>query len=194
MTGAQVIADVNRQADSTSAHIGFGLEVIGFVFMAIFLAWLCDALKRHGALAWLSTLALVGGVTTLAVKLASGAPVIALMSDRKVVDDQTALVLSDMNSAAFVITFVTFGIFMIGVGLAVLDSGMLGKVAGWSAVAIGAAGIVVPVSTSLDPFTSNPVPFLLGLVWVLVVSIKLAVRGPRKTQDAGAVAGVPVHA
>ena len=58
----------------------------------------------------------------------------------------------DQNSAGFVITFLTFGIFMVGVGLAILDSGVLGRVAGWLAVVIESAFAV--------SFDVNPVPFL----------------------------------
>lgn len=90
--------------------------------------------------------------TTLAVKIASVLPVIAATIDRGQISATTARVLVDQNSAGFVITFLTFGIFMVGVGLAVLDSGVLGRVAGWLAVVIESAFAV--------SFDVNPVSFL----------------------------------
>ena len=47
-----------------------------------------------------------------------------------------------------------------------------GIVVGVLTIAAGTAGIV-------DPAGYVPIPFLLGLVWVLATSVVLAVRGPR---------------
>jgi drug/metabolite transporter (DMT)-like permease len=69
---------------------------------------------------------------------------------------------------------------MLGLGAAVLASGLLGRFAGWSAIVLGVAGLAVVVTaSSLD---ANPMPFLLGLLWVLVASVRLAWRGPRRVR------------
>lgn len=191
-TGAQVLAHVGRQADSASAQIGMTMEILGFVGFAFFVPWLYTALRRAGS-GWPAAVALVGGTTTLAVKIGSGAAAITLMTDRERVDPQMAMVLNDLNGAAFVITFITFGIFMLGAGLALLESRLAGRFAAWSAVVLGVAGILVTLVSKADPVNSNPMPFLLGLLWILVVSVRLAVRAPR--EDARAVpAGAPAHA
>ena len=94
-------------------------------------------------------------------------------------DPTAARVLTDMNSGAFAISLVTFAAFMLATGLAVLASGFLGKVAGWIAVASGVLGVVLTLVSRIDPASVNPIPFLVGLLWVLVVSIRLAWKGPR---------------
>ena len=191
-TGAQVLAHVGKQADSASAQIGMTMEILGFVGFALFVPWLYAALRRAGA-GWPAAVALVGGTTTLAVKIGSGATALTLITDRGRVDPQTAMVLNDLNGAAFVITFITFGIFLLGAGLALLESRLVGRFAAWSAVALGVAGILLTLVTQADPINSNPIPFLLGLLWILVVSVRLAVRAPRV--DAQAVpTGAPAHA
>jgi hypothetical protein len=177
-TGTKDLATLANQVTSGTARTGQAMEIIGMVAFAFFLAWFVHLLRRMGgAAAWLSTTALVGGVTTLAVKIASVLPVIAATVDRNQISATSARVLVDQNNAGFVITFLTFGIFMVGAGLAVLGSGVMGRVAGWSAVVIGALGIIeTAVAVSLDV---NPMPFLLGLVWILAVSVRLAWKGPR---------------
>jgi hypothetical protein len=174
-TGADVITQANREAHRLSSHIGFGMEVLGFVALAAFLAWFADRLARAGA-GWLSGLFLVGGLSTMVVKLASVGPEVAIHTERATIDPHLALVLADIGGAAFVVSFVTFGILMLGAGFAVLHTGLLGKATGWSAVILGVAGIALPVASNLDPYDTNPMPFLLGLLWILVVSIRLAVR------------------
>ena len=69
--------------------------------------------------------------------------------------------------------------FLLAAGLGILASGLLGRVAGWSGVLIGASCLLVTLATRVDPVQTNPVPFLAGLLWTLAVSITLAWRGPR---------------
>lgn len=183
-TGAQVIEQTKRTADSTSASIGLSLELLSFVAFAFFVAWLHGHLRRSGA-GWLAGVAAVGGVTTLAIKLGSAAPMITLFAERKTIDPELAKILNLLNGASFVITFVSFGVLLLGAGLAGLASGGLGPISSWIAVVLGAAGIVLPIATKLDPWNTNPIPFLLGLLWVLVVSIRLGVsrRAPERVQE-----------
>jgi hypothetical protein len=183
-TGAQVIDQTNRMADSTSASIGFGLELLGFVAFAFFIAYLHGHLRKAGA-DWLAGVAAVGGVLTLAIKLGSAAPMVTLVAERKTIDPDLAKILNLLNGASFVITFISFGVMLLGAGLAGLASGGLGRITSWIAVGLGAVGIVLPELTKMDPYNTNPIPFLLGLVWVLVVSIRLGVtrRAPERIQE-----------
>jgi hypothetical protein len=138
------------------------------------------ALRRRGASAeWLAGVAGVAGVVSLAMKLASTAPILAGELDHGQLSPTFARVLADMNGASFVTAFLPFGVFLLASGLAILGSGWLGRVSGWTAVVIGVLGIVVPLLTHLSPVDTNPMPFLFGLLWVLVVSVRLAWRGPR---------------
>ena len=174
----QVLQYVDHSLHSTPAHIGTAMEIIGFVAFAFFLGWLGPFLRRAGGPAvWLGNVAVIGGVATLAVKIGSVGPELALEAERSHVSGSLALLVYAMAGAGFVLSFLTFAIFMLGAGASILSSGALGRVTGWLAVLLGVAGLAVVATTaSLD---ANPVPFLLSLVWILVVSVRLAWRGPR---------------
>lgn len=193
-SGAKDLADL-ASSPSVTERIGFTMEFLGFLAFMFFLGWLVHALRlRGGPAAWLGGTAGVAGIVTLSVKVASAMPVAAGRLDHAGMSPATARILTDMNSAAFVITFLTFGTFLLAGGLAILTSGLLGRFAGWSAVVIGALSIVLTVLTQADPVDTNPMPFLAGLVWVLVVSVRLAWKGPRETADETVGARVPVTA
>jgi hypothetical protein len=164
---------------TVAQEVGFVMELGGFLAFLFFLGWFAQALRaRGGAAAWLGGVVSAAGITTLAVKLASAASILTGELDHRELDPTTARILSDLNGASFVITFLPFAAMILAAGCAVLSGGLLGRVAGWTGVLIGAAGIVVPLLTRLDPVSSNPMGFLLGLLWVLVVSTVLGTRGP----------------
>lgn len=168
--------------------IGFGLEFGGMLSFLVFLGWFAAFLRSRGGPApWLGSVAGLAGGVTIAVKLASVMPMGAGELDHGVLSPALARVLVDMNGAAFVLTFLTFGVFMLASGLAILSSCALGRFAGWTAVVIGAAGVVLTLATGVDPVSTNALPFILGMLWVLVVAIRLAVRAPRSAPEARAV-------
>ncbi|HET7357596.1 MAG TPA: hypothetical protein VFJ09_13050 [Nocardioidaceae bacterium] len=170
---------------SVTQSIGFGLEFTGMLSFLVFLGWFAWFLRSRGGPApWLSSVAGLAGGVTIAVKLASVMPMGAGDLDHAVLTPALARVLADMNGAAFVLTFLPFGVFMLATGLAILSSRALGRIAGWTAVVIGAAGVVLTLATGVDPVATNALPFMLGMLWVLVVAIRLGVRPPRPVPDA----------
>jgi hypothetical protein len=187
-TGQQDLADFSR-SPGLAENIGFTLELLGLLAFMFFLGWFVSSLRRRGGSAeWLAGVAGLAGVVTLAVKLGSAAPILTGEVDHGQLSPTFARVLADMNGSAFVVTFLPYGVFLLASGLAILGSGWLGRVSGWTAVVFGALGIVVPLLTHLDPAGTNPMPFVLGMLWVLVVSVRLAWRGPRTpTVDAPTV-------
>lgn len=165
--------------------IGFGLEFTGLLSFLVFLGWFAWFLRSRGGPApWLGSVAGLAGGVTIAVKLASVMPMGAGDLDHAVLTPALARVLADMNGAAFVLTFLPFGVFMLAAGLAILTSHALGRVAGWTAVVIGAAGIGLTLATGVDPVSTNPMPFVFGMLWVLVIGIRLGVRPPRPAPEA----------
>lgn len=178
-SGAKDLADF-AASPSASRVVGETMEVLGFLAFIVFIGWLTQTLRdRGGAAGWLAGTASIAGTITLAVKIASILPMAAGLLDPKEISATTARVLTDMNNAGFVITFLPFGVFLVAVGAAILSSGLLGKVAGWFAVVIGTLGVLLTLVTRMDPVNTNPMPFLAGLVWILVISVRLAVKGPR---------------
>jgi hypothetical protein len=131
-------------------------------------------------------------VITLAVKMASAAPMWVGYLDHGELTPAVARVLMDMNGAAFVLTFLPYGMFVASTGAAFLTAGFLGRVAGWTGVVIGALMVVATMATGANPVDTNVMPFLLGLLWLLVIGIRLAWRGPRipTTEPVGSSAPV----
>lgn len=178
-SGAKDLADF-ATAPTISQRIGISLELAGFLALAIFLAWLVHALRERGGRApWLGSAAGVFGVITLAVKMASGAPMWVGQLDHRELTPALARVLMDLNGASFVLTFLPYGMFVALAGAAFLAGGFLGRVAGWTGVVIGGLMVLATLVTQADPINTNVMPFLAGLLWLLVVGVRLAWKGPR---------------
>jgi hypothetical protein len=179
-SGAADLADFAAAAHPTATRaLGETMEILGLLVLPFFLGWLAHRFAERGA-GWLGTVAALAGGITLAVKIASFMPMGAGILNANELDPTTARVLSDMNSEAFVVTFLTFGVFLAAAGLGILASGLLGRVAGWFGVVIGVLCVGLTVLTRVDPLNTNPMPFLAGLLWLLVVSVRLGVWGPRR--------------
>ena len=176
-SGARVLRDVEHQVNSAAATTGFVMEVLGFTLFLVFLGYLAAVLRsRRAEPDVMAGTAVIAGVVMLAVKLASAAPMGALMMDRHQVSPLLARVLADINSVAFVISWIPMGVFITALALALRTAGLAGRPTMYSGVVIGLAGVVLGVIGTQDPVNANPVPFLLGLVWTLVVSVRLAIR------------------
>lgn len=207
-TGAAVLRDAARHADSRAATAGFALEVVGFVLFLGFLGYLAGtfaASRPAGEDAVPANIpgatAIVAGVTALAIKLGSAAPAVALMMDRHQLEPTMARVLNDINGAAFVLSWLPTAVFVGAAGVALQRAGLVRRVLGWSGAALGVVGVPLAVVGLNDPVSANPLAFLLGVLWVLAVSIRLTVR-PRTASEAAraaasrepVAAGVPARA
>jgi hypothetical protein len=160
--------------------IGFSLEVLGLAAFMFFLGWLVSTLRgRGGAWSWLAGVAGVAGTLALAVKLGSFLPMLAGVADHRDLTPGLARVLFDMNSAGFVLFTFPYAVFMIGAAGALLASGYVGKVLGISGIVIGVAGVFIQLPTQFDPVNGNVLPWILGMLWTLVLGVRLAWKGPR---------------
>lgn len=193
-SGAKDLAAFSAPSGAAD-RLGFTMEFLGFLAFIFFLGWLVQALRARGdAAAWLAAAAGVAGTVTLAVKVASVMPFSAGYLDHGEISPSMARILVDMNSVAFTLTFLTFGTFLVATGAAILASGFLGRVAGWTAIVFGGVGIVLTLATKVDPVSTNPMPFLAGLLWLLVISIRLVWKGPRAAAPVPAEHRVAVSA
>lgn len=179
---------------SGSHQVGVSLELLGFCLMAVFVARLFTVLRdAEGPGRWLSGLALVGGLTTLAVKLGSAAPFVVGLAVTDLPAEQARLLL-DLNDAAFLIAAMTSGLLVLGTAGCALGSGLLPR---WLAVLglpIGALAVLGSLApTSLDGGPGVP-GFLLGLLWLAAVSVLLAVRRAPSSADAISRVGAPARA
>lgn len=193
-SGAKDLADFSSNPSAAQAA-GFTMEVVGFLAFMFFLGWLVDTLRRRASAApWLADTVGVAGVIMLAVKIASAMPLLAGRLDHAELSAGAARVLTDMNNAAFVLTFLPFGVFVAATGAAILTTRLLGKVAGWTGVVIGSLTVAATLATRIDPVNTNVMPFLAALLWVLVIGVRLAWKGPRSAAPETTATPVPVVA
>ena len=189
-TGVRVLRDAERHAQSGQATAGFVLEVLGFALLIAFLGYLAAMFARaRFADDWSPTLAataVVSGITMVAIKLGSAAPVVALTMDRHDLDPTLARVLNDINGAAFVLTWLPTAIFVGTTAVALRQAGLVGRPIAWTGALLGLVGVPLAVVGLHDPASANPMAFLLGLLWVMVVSGRLATRrGPQVDERPG---------
>ena len=171
-TGEQILRDVAHQASSTTFTAGFVLEALGFAAFIGFLGYLAGVLRRvpgRGPGGIAAGTAIVSGSVMLAVKLGSAAPLGALAIDHGHISPQLAQVLNDMSGVAFVISWLPFAIFTGAAAAGLHRASLVGRPTAYSGLALSIAGVH-------DPLGANPLAFLLGLAWLLAVSVRLAVR------------------
>jgi hypothetical protein len=190
-TGEQVLRDAAHQVSSASVTVGVVLEVLGFAAFLAFLGYLADVLRRtaggrRGSIA--AGAGIVSGAVMVAVKLGSAAPVVTLWVDHGHISPQLALVLNDLSGVAFVISWLPFSIFIAAVAAALHRAGLVGRPTAYSGLVLGAAGLVLSIISVHDPINANPLAFLLGLLWLLVVSVRLVIR-PGSGASAGKASG-----
>jgi hypothetical protein len=198
-TGEQVLRDVAHQASSATVTVGFVLELLGFAAFIVFLGYLADVLRRRvpgrgpGGIA--AGTAIVSGAVMLAVKLGSAAPIEVVSIDQGHISPQLAQVLNDMSGVAFVISWLPFAIFIAAAAAGLHRAAQVGRPTAYSGLALGAAGLALSIAGVHDPLGANPLAFLLGLAWLLAVSVRLAVRpGTRITSGMTAEPRVAVSA
>ena len=172
-TGRQDIDYVHWLAGTSSAQFGVTMELMGFAAFVLFVGYLCTRVHRAG---WLAAAAAVGGAVAVAVKVASGAPIVVGYLLRDEMSDEMARVLADLNGAAFVLDWLPTGLFVACAGGAALVSGTIGRILGWGGVAVGTASVVSAAVTGVHVLSANVVPFLLCLLWILAISVRLGVR------------------
>ncbi len=172
-TGQQDIDSLHWLAGSTSAQVGVTLELLGFAAWMLFVGYLCTRVRAGG---WLATAALAGGVVSIAVKLASAAPMFAGYVLRDDLSPETARVLSDMNGVSFVVDWLPVGLFVACAAGAALATGTLGRVLGWGGVVAGTVTVVTTAVTGVHVLAANPLPFLFCLLWILAVSVRLGIQ------------------
>jgi hypothetical protein len=159
--------------EGTNTGLGFGIEMLGYVALASFLAYVTTTLR--GPRPWAVTLTLIGGVSMLAMKLSGWAAVLATTQSEVASDTAAALTLID--ESAFVLGWLPHGLFVIGLAAAAVMAGRLPAWLGWVGAVLGSAEIAAVVVLTDEP---TVIPYLLALLWIIAASIVLAVRGRRR--------------
>ncbi len=184
-SGERHLANMQWLSEHTSAQVGISLELLGLTLMIVFVAYLTTRLQGAG---WLATAALAGGVAEVVIKLGSGATVFAAYLLREDLSPQTAQMLFDINGAAFVITWLPMGLFVACAAAAGLMTGVLRRILGWGGVVAGVSCVLVTAATGVEVLSANFVPFLLCVLWTLLVSLRL---GAARTNGSSAESATP---
>lgn len=179
-SGEQVLSDLRRTAESTSADIGLGLALLGFAAFAVFLGYLYGVLRRaEGQGSWLPAAAVFAGLAALVIKWGSGSFVGAALLRKDEISPDLARTLSDLDGAAFWVSWLPYAVFVGLTGVAIIRTGFVPRAFGWVGVVLGVAGVATSVSFDVAVSGIGAGPYLLSVIWVLAVSVVLAVRGPR---------------
>lgn len=150
--------------------LGFTVEMLGYVALAGFIAWAVATLR--GAVEWAAMLALFGGATMIAIKLGGWAAVHA--ANQAATAPEVAAGLVALDESAWVLAWLPYGLFIAGLSVAALRARRLPRPVAWLGVVLGLSCMAaVPISTS-EPF---PLPWMISLVWLIVASIILVLRG-----------------
>lgn len=177
LIGNSIVSGVTFDADPATFRVGAGLEWVGFALFAAFVAHLYTDLSRHDD-SWLPTAALIGGIATIAVKLSTSAAWLVTATMRvgelSTEMDQT---LDDIGGVGFKMTFFTFGLLLIAASASLLRSRLTARWIGWTGLVLGTADMAT-VNLDFDSDISV-LPFLLSLLWLIVLSIVLVVRQSR---------------
>ena len=187
---AQAIGAWWRAHEVTNADWALAfVELFALLCFPIFVVVLAWVLQRaDGGRTWLPWAVLAMGLLSAVVKLASGAPMFALLwrADNGI-SDGLAAAMTDMNGAAFVLTWAIDSIMLAAAGGVILSTRCLPRWLGWWAL------VTAPLLLATVPFAfSGPPTFLLALIWIVATSITLVVRGDR--EPAIAPAGIAVTA
>jgi hypothetical protein len=180
-----VFAIVLTVANGDGSHAFSGPRAVaGIAALTLFvpfIGYLCSLLRAaEGTGGWLASTALAAGVTGITLKLASGAPELAI--HRAHVADGTRLhkVLEEMGGGATVLSLYPLAIFCAATAVVALRTGALprwlGAGAAVAAVALAVNGAVL--GTSFVP------ALLLFALWTLLTSLHLVRRNRQRRVSA----------
>jgi hypothetical protein len=169
--------------DGPLARAGYALVVLSFVAFIVFLAFLHRILREaEGPGGWVATLALGAGLVYAAVRFAAQPPrMVAFYRDD--LTRESARTLVDLNDTAFVSSGLMLGLFVAAAAWVFLVHRVLTRWIGWVGLVSGVLAVAAGVVGMAYPAGYFPVPFLAGLLWILVVSVLLTVR-PRRAVGA----------
>lgn len=177
--GPGVLADLQRD-QSVVNIVGLSMELLGWVMLVMFLGYLYRVLQRaEGPDGWLAPVAFGSGLIMVSLKLGSVAPLTAAWSRRDDLTVTTASSLRDLAEALFVVSGWATGLLVASAAGSALVSGVLPRWLSWFGMVVGVATLVAGTAGVMDPRDYMPLPFLAGLLWILITSVVLTVRALR---------------
>lgn len=180
--GSGVLADLQRELSVVNI-VGLSMELLGWVALVMFLGYLYRVLQRaEGPDGWLAPVAFGSGLIMVSIKLGSIAPLVAAWYRRDDLTVTTAEILHDLAGAFFVVSGWATGLLVASAAGSALASGVLPRWLGWFGMVSGMATLVAGTAGMMYPRDYLPLPFLAGLLWILVTSVVLTARASRGGQ------------
>ena len=176
--GQQILDEPQRIADNPWTRLALALAILGNMGLIMFIGYLCWRV-RDGR--WLATTAIVGGTLAVIANLTSMALVLTTSALRDEMSPELAHTLENLDGAGHWVQSLPLGVFVLFVSAAALLTHAFNRVLAWAGVAVGAISIIVLAASGLPVIDDSFAwPFLLVLVWALVVSLWLGFARTRK--------------
>lgn len=175
-TPAGSAAELATGVGDAAVSAGLALEVVGLLCLAVFGSVVTARTAGRARVRPVPGLVTVAATLLVAVKLASAAPFLAARSAVDDLPDEVLHALVETNGAAFVLCWIPMALFVGAAAVALRDARLTGRVTTYVGVLLAVTGLALGVMGVLDPPAANPLAFLASLLWVAVVSVRLALR------------------
>jgi hypothetical protein len=184
--GQRILDEQQRLAEDPWITVAFAMIMLAQVALMVFVGYLCSRVRDPG---WFATTALVGGITLLIANILSATIVIAGFVLRDDLSPELARTLEDLDGAGHLVQLLPWGVFALFASAAALVTRTLGRVLSWAGIAIGAISIVTMAASGL-PKNEDFVlwPFLLVLLWIVVISLRFGFARTRTATPAAVAA------
>ena len=177
-TPAGTAAELAAGIGNATVSAGLVIEVLGLLCLAVFGTVVSARTGGSARVSPVPALVMVAAGLVVAVKLASAAPFLAARAGVGELPDELLHALAETNGAAFVLCWVPMAMFVGAAAVALRDVRLIGTGTMSVGVLLAAAGLALGLLGVLEPQSANPLAFLASLLWVAVVSVRLAV--PRR--------------
>lgn len=168
--GQRILDEQQRFAENPWTPAAFAAVILAQLSLMMFIGYLSARVRDAG---WLAMTAIVGGAAAFIANLLSVSLVIAVYVLRNDMSPDLARALIDVDGAGHLVQLLPLGVFVLFVSAAALVTGQLGRVLSWAGIAVGATNIVTLAATGLPTNEDFFLwPFLLVLLWILVISLR----------------------
>jgi hypothetical protein len=184
--GQRILDEQQRIAENPWTSVAFAMIMLAQVALMVFIGYLCSRVRDAG---WFATTALVGGIALLIANVLSATLVIATFVLRDDLSPELARALEGVDGAGHLVQLLPWGVFVLFASAAALVTHTLGRVLSWAGIAIGVNSIVTMAASGL-PKNEDLVlwPFLLVLLWVVVISLRFGFARTRTSTPAAVAA------
>ena len=184
--GQRILDEQQRYAENPWTSVAFAMVILALMALMMFVGYLCSRVRDAG---WLATTALIGGTAALIANFLSVSILIAVFVLRDDISPELARALQDVDGAGHLVQLLPLGVFALFASAAALVTRTLGRVLSWAGIAVGATSIVVLAATGLPANEEFFMwPFLLVLLWIVVLSLRFGFARSRTATPAAVAA------